>query len=130
IKWLLGDADAMEIDFIDRKAAKGFVSAQDYDPKLLVRNFSFKSTIFRHSLRLAVTVMVGYVLGSLFPFQNPYWILLTIIVIMRPSYGLTKSRAKDRMIGTLMGGAIAYGMVFLIQDMYVFGALGVVSLVI
>jgi uncharacterized membrane protein YccC len=74
--------------------------------------------------------MVGYVLGSLFPFQNPYWILLTIIVIMRPSYGLTKSRAKDRMIGTLMGGAIAYGMVFLIQDMYVFGALGVVSLVI
>ena len=130
IKWLLGDPDTMEIDFIDRKAAKRFVAAQDYDPMLLVRNFSFKSTIFRHSLRLAVTVMIGYALGSFFAFQNPYWILLTIIVIMRPSYGLTKSRAKDRIIGTLIGGAIATGMVFLIQNSYVFGAMGVASLVI
>ncbi|MGW8123519.1 FUSC family membrane protein [Roseivirga echinicomitans] len=130
IKWLLDDPNIMEIDFIDRKAAKRFVAPQDYDPKLLLRNLSFKSTIFRHSLRLAVAVMVGYALGLLFPFQNPYWILLTIVVIMRPSYGLTKSRAKDRIIGTLIGGVIAYGMVFLIQDVYVYGALGVASLVV
>jgi uncharacterized membrane protein YccC len=130
IKSLLGEANTVKIDFIDRKTAKRFLASQNYDPMLLVRNFSFKSAIFRHSLRLSATVMVGYTLGSLFPFQNPYWILLTIIVIMRPNYGLTKSRAKDRMIGTLIGGVVAYGMVFLIQDVYVFGALGVVSLVI
>jgi uncharacterized membrane protein YccC len=130
IKWLLSDTDTMEIDFIDRKAAKRFVVPQDYDPMLLVRNFTFKSTIFRHSLRLSVIVMIGYALGSIFPFQNQYWILLTIIIIMRPSYGLTKSRAKDRMIGTLIGGAIAYGMVFLIQDVYVYGVMSVASLVI
>ncbi|MGM5469992.1 FUSC family membrane protein [Flavobacteriaceae bacterium LMO-SS05] len=129
IKWLLGDPNTMEIDFIDRKVAKLFIAHQDYDPQLLVRNFSFKSSIFRHSLRLAVIVMIGYALGSLFPFQNPYWILLTIIVIMRPSYGLTKSRAKDRMIGTLIGGAVATGVVFLIQNHYVYGAMGVASLV-
>lgn len=130
IKWLLGDSNTSEVDFIDRKAAKGFVEPQDYDPRLLVENFSFKSTIFRHSLRLAVTVMIGYALGSIFPFQNPYWILLTIIVIMRPNYGLTKSRAKDRIVGTIIGGVIATVMVFLIQNPYVYGALGVVSLVI
>lgn len=49
---------------------------------------------------------------------------------MRPNYGLTKSRAKDRIIGTLIGGAVAAGLVFLIQNPYVFGTLGVVSLVI
>lgn len=130
IKWLLGEPNTMEIDFIDRKAAKRFVVPQDYDPMLLARNLSFKSTIFRHSLRLGITVMIGYALGSLFPFQNPYWILLTVIVIMRPSYGLTKSRAKDRIVGTLIGGAIASGMVFLIQNPYVYGAMGVASLVI
>ncbi|GJM31258.1 MAG: membrane protein [Saprospiraceae bacterium] len=129
IKWLLGDPNAVEVDFIDRKVAKSFVPPQDYDPMLLVRNFSFKSTIFRHSLRLAVTVMIGFALGSIFPFQNPYWILLTIIIIMRPSYGLTKSRAKDRMIGTLIGGAIATGMVFLIREPYVYGAMGIASLI-
>lgn len=130
IKWLLGDPDITEIDFIDRKTAKRFVVVQDYDPRLLVSNFSFNSTIFRHSLRLAVAVMIGYVLGVLSPFQNPYWILLTVIVIMRPSYGLTKNRAKDRIIGTLIGGAIATGLVFLIRDPYVYGVMGVVSLVI
>ena len=130
MKWLLGDPNTVEADIIDREAAKSFIEPQDYDPRLLVENFSLKSTIFRHSLRLAVTVMIGYALGSIFPFQNPYWILLTIIVIMRPNYGLTKSRAKDRIIGTLIGGAIATGMVFLIQNPYVYGALGVASLVI
>lgn len=130
IKWLLGDPDIADIKFIDRKRAKRFIEIQDYDPKLLLENFSFKSPIFRHSLRLATTVMIGYALGSIFEFQNPYSVLLIIIVIMRPSYGLTKDRAKDRLIGTLIGGAIAFGMLFLIQNTYVYGVLGVISLVI
>jgi uncharacterized membrane protein YccC len=130
IKWLLGNPDLGSVDLVDRAAAKRFIVPQDYDPKLLLDNFSFRSTLFRHSLRLSVTVMIGYALGTFFDFQNPYWILLTIIVIMRPSYGLTKSRTKDRIIGTLLGGGIATGFVFLIQNPYVFGALGMVSLVI
>lgn len=95
-----------------------------------MRNFSFKSPIFRHSLRLAATVIIGYALGSIFAFQNPYSILLIVIVIMRPSYGLTRNRAKDRLIGTLIGGAIAFGLVFLIQTPYIYGIMGVISLVI
>ena len=130
IKWLLGDPDVSEIEFIDRKNAKRFLALQDYDPKLLLSNFSFKSPIFKHSLRLSATVMAGYALGSIFEFQNPYSILLIIIVIMRPSYGLTRDRAKDRLIGTLIGGAIAFGIVFFVQDPYVYGVLGVISLVI
>lgn len=130
IKWLLGEPPTQEIDFIDRKTAKRFIAVQDYDPRLFLRNFSFKSSIFRHSIRLAVTVIIGYILGSIFAFQNPYSILLIIIVIMRPSYGLTRSRAKDRLIGTLLGAVIAFGMVFLIQNPFIYGTLGVISLVI
>ncbi len=130
IKWLLDDPDIETIDFIDKEVSKRFIADQDYDPKLLLRNLSFKSTIFKHALRLAVTVMVGYALGIFLDFQNPYWILLTIIVIMRPSYGLTKTRTKDRIIGTLIGGAIASGLVFLIEGPYLYGGLGIASLVI
>jgi len=130
IKWLLDDPDIETIDFIDKEVSKRFIVDQDYDPKLLLRNLSFKSTIFKHALRLAVTVMVGYALGIFLDFQNPYWILLTIIVIMRPSYGLTKTRTKDRIIGTLVGGAIASGLVFLIEGPYLYGGLGIASLVI
>ena len=129
IKQLLSGKSNLEFDTIDRRSAKRFVVSQELDPDLLIRNFSFKSTIFRHSLRLAVTIMIGYTLGSLFPFQNPYWILLTIVVIMRPNYGLTKSRATDRMVGTLIGGLVAIGLVYLIQNSYAYAILAGISLV-
>jgi len=130
IKWLLGNPEPDTIEFMPRSVSRRFIVRQDYDPRLLLRNLSFRSSIFKHSLRLSVTLMIGYALGTLFEFQNPYWILLTIIVIMRPSYGLTKTRSKDRIIGTLIGSAIATGVVFWVQDVYVYGVLGVITLVI
>ena len=130
IKWLLGNPVLTTEDLVNNDKLKRFIVSPDYDPKLVLENLSFKSTIFKHSLRLAVTVMLGYAIGLLFDFQNPYWIMLTIIVIMRPSYGLTKKRSKDRTIGTLIGAALASVLVFLIKDPYIFGTLAVVSLII
>lgn len=130
IKWLLANPNPRDIKFIKKDVAKRFVTTQDYNPANLIRNFSFKSAIFKHALRLAVAVMIGYGIGVLFDFQNPYWILLTLIVIMRPSYGLTKSRSKERIIGTLIGGAIAIAVVFITQNTYVYAILGLGSLVI
>lgn len=130
IKWLLGDPELTSDDFIKNDKLKRFVVPQDYNPKLLLGNLSLRSTIFKHSLRLALTVMLGYGIGLYLDFQNPYWIILTIIVIMRPSYGLTKTRSKDRIIGTLIGAALASGLVFLNVNPYVYGSLGIVSLVI
>nr|WP_321222520.1 FUSC family membrane protein [uncultured Psychroserpens sp.] len=130
IKWLLGNHKLTSEHFIEKEKLKRFIVSQNYDPKLLLRNLSFRSTIFRHSLRLALTVIIGYGIGLFFDLQNPYWIILTIIIIMRPSYGLTKTRSKDRIIGTFIGAIIASGLVFLINDPYVYGALGVIALVI
>ncbi|PVW15375.1 hypothetical protein DDV96_07310 [Marixanthomonas spongiae] len=130
IKWLLRNPNPRELTFIKNDVAKRFVTTQDYDPKLLVRNFSFKSAIFKHSLRLAVTMIVGYLIGVFFDFQNPYWIMLTLIVIMRPSYGLTKTRTKERTIGTLIGGVIAVAVVLITQNTYVYAILGIGSLVL
>ncbi|MGJ8548682.1 FUSC family membrane protein [Winogradskyella wichelsiae] len=130
IKWLLGNPVLTSEDLVNKDKMKRFIVSQDYDPKIILRNLSFKSTIFKHSLRLAVAVMLGYGIGLVFDFQNPYWIILTVIVIMRPSYGLTKTRSKDRIIGTLIGAALASILVFIIKDPYLFGGLAVVSMVI
>ncbi|HCY82286.1 MAG TPA: hypothetical protein DHV22_12155 [Xanthomarina gelatinilytica] len=130
IKWLLGNPNMDTKDFIDSNESKRFIVSQDYSLNILLRNLSFKSNIFKHSLRLAVTVVLGYILGHVFAFQNPYWILLTIIVIMRPSYGLTKVRSKDRIIGMQIGGAVAAGMVLLIRNPYLYAVLGIGSLII
>ena len=110
------------------KDAKKFITPQDYDFKKIKENFSLKSSIFRHSLRLTVIILVGFTIGNLFAVQNPYWILLTIVVIMRPSYGLTKARTIQRVIGTLIGGALATIIILLTSNTIVYGVLAIISL--
>ncbi|WP_194767963.1 FUSC family protein [Tamlana sp. I1] len=112
------------------KDAEQFITPQDYDVKKLRANFTFKSPIFRHSLRLTVTMLIGYIIGYAMEMQQPYWILLTIVVIMRPSYALTKERTKHRVVGTLIGAAVGVGIVFLTQNPYVYGVIAVLSLII
>lgn len=130
IELLLANVDLREINLIKRNDIGKFITSQEYDLKLLLENFSIKSAIFKHSLRLAVVVMAGYAIGEYFAVQNAYWILLTIIVIMRPNYGLTKTRSRQRTVGTLIGAAIAIAIVFLSQDPILYAILSVISLVV
>lgn len=127
-KLLLGK-DLGEIKLYKNDEFKKFITPQEYSPKLLLENLSIKSPIFKHSLRLALVVMAGYAIGDLFSLQNSYWILLTIIVIMRPNYGLTKTRSKQRTAGTLIGAGIAIGIVLITQNLVVYGVLAVICLI-
>ena len=113
---------------LSHKEADRFITPQDYDLKKITENFNFKSPIFKHSLRLAFIVIVGYVIGYSFSMQNPYWILITIIVIMRPSYGLTKSRSIQRVFGTLIGALIATIIILLTQNVVVYAVISAISL--
>ena len=101
-----------------------------YSPITLTQNFSFSSTIFRHSLRLTLTILVGFLVGNVLPIQNTYWILLTIVVIMRPGYGLTKQRSFHRTIGTLAGGIIAFGIISVVHNSTVLGILAMTCMVL
>ncbi|SDW56301.1 FUSC family protein [Flavobacterium degerlachei] len=114
---------------LKRQDSSQFLTLQEYRLNVIVQNFSLDSTMFRHSLRLTIAIVFAYLLGFLFDIQNTYWILLTVIVIMRPSYGLTKERSKDRIIGTLIGAAIAVGIVLLTQNVVVYAVLAFVSFV-
>lgn len=107
-----------------------FLTLQEYNLNVLMQNLSFNSTMFRHSLRFTIAMVFAYLLGLAFEIQNTYWILLTIIVIMRPSYGLTKERSKDRIIGTLIGAAIAVLIVLLTQNIIVYSVLAFVTLIL
>jgi len=115
---------------LKKQDSSAFLTIQEYSLNVLFQNFSLNSTMFRHSLRFTIAILFGYLLGLLFEIQNTYWILLTIIVIMRPSYGLTKKRSKDRIIGTLIGAAIAVGVVLLTQNVVVYAVLALVSLIL
>ncbi|MDR7210847.1 FUSC family membrane protein [Flavobacterium piscis] len=98
------------------KELEKFLTPQYYPLRTLIENLSFSSSIFRHSLRLTITILIGFIIGKFLPFQNVYWILLTIVVIMRPGYGLTKERSYNRIFGTILGGLLAFGIVSFIQN--------------
>jgi uncharacterized membrane protein YccC len=130
IEWLLKNPAQREISLLKKEDSRRFLTKQNYDFEVLFENFNMRSPIFKHALRLGVMSMIGYGAGMLFSVQNPYWILLTLIVIMRPTFGLTKTRSKERTIGTLIGGALAVGIVLLTQNTTVYGILAIISLVI
>jgi uncharacterized membrane protein (TIGR01666 family) len=112
------------------KDLEKYLKPQYYPLSALKENLSFSSTIFRHSLRLTFTIIIGFIIGQQLTFQNAYWILLTIVVIMRPGYGLTKERSYHRIFGTVLGGAIAFGVLLLTHNAYVIGMLAVLSMIL
>lgn len=130
IERLLQDLEVNEKIILKKKDAIKFIPTQEFAFKTLLDNLDLSSPIFRHSLRLSVIVLLGFGIGEILGLQNSYWILLTSIVIMRPGYGLTKKRSKERTIGTLIGGAIAAGVIYLVQDRVIYGVLAFITFII
>ena len=123
-----------KINFKDLKGRdkdlEKFLTPEYYPLHTLKENLSFSSTIFRHSLRLTLSIAVGFAIGFIFPLQNVYWILLTIIVIMRPGYGLTKQRSYQRIVGTITGGIIAFAFLSFIHEPVIIGTLAIVCMLL
>lgn len=93
-----------------------YVESQDISVSLFFNNLNFTSNIFRHSLRVAFSLLVGYIISLYFHIGHSYWILLTIIVILKPAYSLTKTRNKDRLFGTFLGILIGIVILFFIKN--------------
>ncbi len=84
-----------------------FVSHQDYAPHLFFDNFTFASTAFKHALRVSLVCLIGFIIAKNFAIgHHSYWVLLTIIVILKPGFSLSKQRNYERLIGTIAGGII------------------------
>jgi uncharacterized membrane protein YccC len=130
IEIIFKDLEGSKSSELQGKAGKKFITQQDYDPAVLKENFTFKSPIFKHSVRLTIAMLVGFSVGIIFSIQNAYWILLTIVVIMRPGYTLTKERSKQRLYGTLIGAAIAAVIVLISQNTYFYTVLSIISLML
>jgi uncharacterized membrane protein YccC len=75
---------------------------------LLWRQFHWKSQALRYAIRLSLAMTAGFALTLIFPrFAHANWVLLTIALIMRANYSVTRQRRWDRVTGTLIGCAVA-----------------------
>lgn len=94
-----------------------FVTHQRFDFKIFRENLSFKSTTFRHALRVTI-VCLGVYIGAeqFYSGHYGYWILLTVLVILKPGFSLTKKRNFERVIGTVVGGLIGATVLHFVHD--------------
>ena len=94
-----------------------FVSHQKIDGTAFKNNLTLNSSVFRHSLRMMITCIVGYIISMFLPNgHHSYWLLLTIIVILKPGFSLTRRRNFERFTGTIAGGLIGLSLLAFIHD--------------
>ncbi|RFM33622.1 FUSC family protein [Chitinophaga silvisoli] len=96
-----------------RLQLSSFTSHGQYDLETFLNNLTFQSHIFRHALRVSLATVTGYVIGQVFHLDRVYWILLTIVVILKPGFSITKARSYQRIYGTVAGALFAAGILFL-----------------
>src|SRR5215469_13973862 len=75
---------------------------------ILVRQFNWRAPALRYAVRLSLAMVTGLGLTLWFNrFDHANWVLLTIALIMRANYSVTRRRRWDRVTGTLVGCALA-----------------------
>ncbi|QHL89284.1 hypothetical protein GU926_18330 [Nibribacter ruber] len=94
-----------------------FIQHQNLDPQIFLNNLTLQSSVFRFSFRMAVVSLVAFVLTKLFPYgQHSYWVLLTVVFILKPGFSLTKQRNYQRLLGTLVGSFVGILVLWLVED--------------
>lgn len=109
----------------DKRAVKEYKLSDNYqsfleksglDREMIRENLNLKSNTFRHSLRLAIAMTLGFLTAQALQLEYSYWILLTILVILKPTYSVTKQRNYQRVVGTIIGALGGVGLLFLIES--------------
>ncbi|RZJ82418.1 MAG: hypothetical protein EOO47_00680 [Flavobacterium sp.] len=94
------------------KEFSGFLTEGKFSFKKLLPHFSYQSQVFKFALRMAVLMFVVVFSITLLPKGSfGYWLPITIIVVSRPSYGMTMKRNIERLSGTVAGLILAWVLV-------------------
>ena len=73
-----------------------------FQPASTWNGLQWSSPALRYALRLTLAVAAGMSVSE-FIGGHSIWIVITIMVVLRPGFGLTQQRNKYRLIGTLLG---------------------------
>ncbi len=81
-----------------------FVSPEGWPLAALKPHLTLQSSVMRHALRSTLALSVAYALGSVLPWAaHPYWLMLSVAVVLRGNLEQTLSRRNERIIGTMQG---------------------------
>jgi hypothetical protein len=76
------------------------------------------------AVRLALCMSVAEIARQYLPIQRPYWVLLTVAIVLKPDFGSVFTRAIQRGVGTLLGVLLGSALLaFLPRDGWVLVAM-------
>lgn len=105
-------------NLVESKNFEAFVAPKS-SFNTIIKNLTFKSSIFSYAVRMAILLMAAGLIGFLLPeFRYASWILLTIILVARPSYTTTQKRNYERIIGSVIGIAISLILLIFISNTF------------
>ncbi|MFO1341241.1 MAG: FUSC family membrane protein [Burkholderiaceae bacterium] len=91
-----------------RTAWQLFVSPVTWSWKPFPQLWQWDAPPLRHAIRAALAIAAGQAVGLVLPWgTHDYWILLTIIVVLRGSFAQTIERRNSRVAGTALGCVLA-----------------------
>lgn len=98
---------AQDPTWVSTAAYKNFVSAPN-KWKVITKHISTRSPIFIYAIRMATLLTLSGLVGYTLPeYRYASWIILTVILVARPSYANTQKRNYQRIVGSLIGIAIS-----------------------
>jgi uncharacterized membrane protein YccC len=81
-----------------------FLTEGKFSFNKIISQMRYSSPLFRFALRMAILMLVVVgAIGFLPKGSYGYWIPITLIVISRPSFGMTLKRNIERVVGTILG---------------------------
>lgn len=89
----------------------------------LLEQVTFRSIIFRHAVRLAVAATIAIAVYKFFRLEHGYWLIITVLVIVKPVFADTRRRAVERFFGSVAGGIIAIVIAASFQNLIILDAL-------
>lgn len=124
------------------KSLDRFLSRKKWRLGMLTSNLRMDSSHFRYAIRVAIAALLAMTAGFALPrtsvlaamapglSAHSYWIVLTIIVVMKPGFALTRQRNGWRLAGTLIGCGLALMLFKLTQSTDIYLAVLVVTCVL
>jgi uncharacterized membrane protein YccC len=85
-----------------------FISPTSWSWQPIIGLWHWDAPPLRHAIRAALAIATAFGISRLLPWgTHAYWILLTIVVVLRGSLAQTLERRNSRVAGTLLGSVIA-----------------------
>lgn len=116
---LSGSGNTELVDMRLDKSLDRFLSRKTWRLGMLTSNLRMDSSHFRYASRVAIAALLAMTLSAALSHTpilgsmgsglsaHSYWIVLTVLVVMKPGFALTRQRNGWRLVGTLIGCALA-----------------------